>query len=62
MCFTWSSRPVGAMVVESWSRIAKKLCPQWNIFAVDLQNECEARECATNVLQHTVFRKAADGL
>ena len=28
-----------ARVLESWGRIAARLCGQWNIFAVDLQNE-----------------------
>ena len=26
-------------VKQSWSKIARKLCSQWNVFAVDLQNE-----------------------
>ena len=26
-------------VKESWSKLAAKLCGQWNVFAVDLQNE-----------------------
>jgi hypothetical protein len=29
-------------VKESWSKIAAKLCGQWNVFAVDLQNEPHA--------------------
>jgi aryl-phospho-beta-D-glucosidase BglC (GH1 family) len=29
-------------VKESWSKIADKLCGQWNVFAVDLQNEPHA--------------------
>ena len=29
-------------VLESWKMIAEKLCSQWNVFAVDLQNEPHA--------------------
>ena len=28
-------------VLQSWTKIAHKLCSQWNVFAVDLQNECD---------------------
>ena len=28
-----------ARVLESWDKIAERLCGQWNVFAVDLQNE-----------------------
>lgn len=28
-----------AKVLESWDRVAERLCGQWNVFATDLQNE-----------------------
>ena len=35
-----------AKVKDSWSRIAAELCGQWNVFAVDLQNEpCVTPAC-----------------
>ena len=31
-----------ARVLESWGKISGRLCGQWNVFAVDLQNEPHA--------------------
>ena len=36
-------------VLESWGKIAKKLCSQWNVFAVDLQNEPHSSSWAKNM-------------
>ena len=37
-----------AKVKQSWTKIAEKLCSQWNVFAVDLQNEPHASSWAKN--------------
>lgn len=35
----YDSQVTEARVLESWTRLARALCKQWNVFAVDLMNE-----------------------
>ena len=45
-------------VLESWDKVAEVLCPRWNVFAVDLQNEPHASSWAKN--PSTDWNKAAE--
>ena len=38
----YSERVSEAKVMQSWDTLAAALCAQWNVFAVDLQNEPHA--------------------
>lgn len=45
----WYDRTITEQkVMQSWDKVARKLCSRWNVFAVDLQNEPHASSWAKN--------------
>jgi endoglucanase len=51
-----------AMAKESWDKIALKLCSQWNVFAVDLQNEPHGSSWGLNMGETSDWGHAAERL
>ncbi|KAL1525711.1 hypothetical protein AB1Y20_020556 [Prymnesium parvum] len=49
-------------VMRSWTKIGKELCPQWNVFAVDLQNEPHASSWGKGMGKENDWGRAAERL
>ena len=58
----YDARITEERVRQSWEKIANRLCRQWNVFAVDLQNEPHSSSWGLNRGERSDWGKAAERL